>query len=52
MAPMDGHLAGVAGTSSLLASVGAVANGRVREQVSRRAAPRAARAAADDRRES
>ena len=46
MASMDGRLAGAADTSSLLASVGAVANGRVREQVSRRAPPRAARRAA------
>jgi len=44
---MDGRLAGAAVTSSLLASVGAVANGRV----SQRAPPRAARAAAGGRRE-
>jgi hypothetical protein len=46
---MDARLAGEAGTSSLLASVGAMANRRVREQVSRRAPSRAAwRAARGD----
>jgi len=49
---MDGHLAGVAGTSSLLASVGAVANERVREQVRRRAARAAANGQREARRES
>jgi len=49
---MDGRLARATGTSSLLASVGAVANEREREQVRRRAARAAANGQREARRES